>query len=161
MGGAHGGGVEVVVEGVGPEEDFGCGRRECGTAVAAAACVAGEAAVGSEGFCEAREAALRMDVESFLDEGADDWRVVDGVDEARGEGGEVGEAIDAAEGVVGERAGFAFVVMSEELGLVGGHVDGDGALALAGFAGEAEIEGFLDLFVLPLIGEDLTLHQLP
>ena len=32
---------------------------------------------------------------------------------------------------------------------------------LAGFAGEAEVEGLFDLFVLPLVGEDFALHQLP
>ncbi len=31
----------------------------------------------------------------------------------------------------------------------------------AGLAGEAEVEGFFDLFVLPLVGEDLALHELP
>ena len=36
----------------------------------------------------------------------------------------------------------ALVVMREELGLVGRHVDVDGAIALAAFAGQAEIEGF-------------------
>ena len=51
--------------------------------------------------------------------------------------------------------------MGEELGLVGGDVDGDGALGLAGFAGEAEVERFFDLLILPLVGEDFALHQLP
>ena len=73
----------------------------------------------------------------------------------------MGEAVDAGEGVVGEGAGLAFVVVGEELGLVGGHVDGDGALGFAGFAGEAEVEGLFDLLVLPLVGKDLVLHELP
>ncbi len=91
----------------------------------------------------------------------EDGGVVDGVDEARGEGGEAGEDVDAAEGVVEEGAAGAFVVVGEELGLVGGHVDGDGALGFAGFAGEAEVEGFADLLVGPLVGEDFVLHELP
>ena len=36
-----------------------------------------------------------------------------------------------------------------------------GTLGLAGFAGEAEIEGLFDLLILPLVGEDFALHQLP
>jgi len=52
-------------------------------------------------------------------------------------------------------------VVGEKLGFVGGHVDGDGTLGLAGFAGEAEVEGLFDLLVLPLVGEDLALHELP
>ena len=68
------------------------------------------------------------------------------------------KTVDAAEGVVGEGAGVVFVVVGEELGLVGGHVDGDGALGLAGFAGEAEVEGLFDLFIFPLAGKDFALH---
>ncbi len=79
----------------------------------------------------------------------------------RGEGGEAGEDVDAAEGVVEERARGVFVVVGEEFGLVGGHVDGDGALGFAGFAGEAEVEGFANLLVGPLVGEDFVLHELP
>ncbi len=73
VGGAHGGGVEVVVEGVGPEEDFGGFACKGGAAVAIAAGVVGEAAVGSEGFGEAREGSVGVDVEDFFDEGARGW----------------------------------------------------------------------------------------
>ncbi len=149
VGGSHGGGVEVVVEGVGPEEDVGGGGG------------LGGAGFAGEGFAEAGEGSVGVDVEEGFDDFADAGGVVDGVDEARREGGEVGPEVDASEGVVGERAVGAFVVVGEELGLVGGHVDGDGALGLAGFAGEAEVEGFADLLVLPLLGEDFALHELP
>ncbi len=46
MGGAHGGGVEVVVEGVGPEKNLGGFGGQGDAAVFAAAGIAGEAAVG-------------------------------------------------------------------------------------------------------------------
>ena len=149
VGGSHGGGVEVVVEGVGPEEDVCRGGG------------LGGAGLAGEGFGEAGEGAVLVDVEDGFDELADDGGVVDGVDEAGREGGEVRPEVDAAEGVVAQGAVAALVVVGEELGLVGGHVDGDGALALAGLAGEAEVEGLLDLLVLPLVGEDFALHQLP
>ena len=58
--------MEVVVEGVGPEEDFGGSVGKCGATIAAAACVAGETAVGSEGFGEAGESALRVEGEDVL-----------------------------------------------------------------------------------------------
>ena len=161
VGSAHGGGVKVVVEGVGPEKYFGGGAGECGAAVAAAASIAGEAAVRGEGFGEAREGSLWVDVEDFFDESAGDRSVVYGVDEVGREGCETSEDVDAAEGVVREWAGFAFEVVGKEFGFVGGHVDGDGALALAGFAGEAEIEGLFGLFVLPLVGENFALHEFP
>ena len=153
--------MEVVVEGVGPEEDFGGSVVKCGATVAAAACVAGETAVGSEGFGEAREGALRVDVEHFFNEAVKDGGVVDGVDEIWGEGCEASEDVDPAEGIVRQRAGFVFVMVGEKFSLVGGHVDGDGALGFAGFAGEAGVERLPDLFVLPLVGKDLTLHEFP
>ena len=43
VGGSHGGGMEVVVEGVGPEEDFGGFGWKRDAAVTVAACVAGGA----------------------------------------------------------------------------------------------------------------------
>ena len=161
VGGSHGGGVEVVVEGVGPEEDFGGFWCERDAAIAVTAGVAGETAVGCEGFGEAGEGSVGMDVEDFFDDGADDGCVVDGVDSARGQGGDAGELIDAAEGVVEERARGGFEVMGEEFSLVGGHVDRDWALGFAGLAGEAEIERLANLVVGPFVGEDFVLHELP
>src|SRR5487761_1121570 len=114
-----------------------------------------------EGSGEARHRAFAMDMERGFDEVTDEWRVIDGVDDTGGDGGETGPAVDASEGVVKERAGALFEVVGEELSLVGGHVYAGGALALAGLAGEAEIERFPYLFVLPLVGEDFALHQLP
>ena len=102
-----------------------------------------------------------MDVEDLFDDGAEDGGVVDGVDDAWGVAGEAREDVDAAEGVVRERTGFVFVVVSEEFGLVRSHVDGDRALGFAGLAGETGVERLLDLFVLPLVGKDLTLHEFP
>ncbi len=96
-----------------------------------------------------------------FDDAAEQGRVVDGVDEAGSDGGEARPSIDAAEGVVGERTGLIFVVVREELGFVCGQIDADGALALAGLAGEAEVERLFDLVVLPLVGENFALHQLP
>src|ERR1700692_2895603 len=88
-------------------------------------------------------------------------RAIEQVHDAGCDRGDARPASDAAEGVVRERARLPLVVMGEELRLVGGHVDRDWALALAGLATEAEIERLLDLLVPPLVRQDLTLHQLP
>ena len=69
--------------------------------------------------------------------------------------------IHEAEGVVVERMEMALIVVREELGLPCGHVDVDGAFGFAGFAGEAEIERFVDFAVAPSIGKDIALHHLP
>ena len=100
-------------------------------------------------------------MEGSVGEAAEDGVCAESVSEGRDVRGDAGPDVDAAEGVVGERAQAAFVVVGEEFGLIGGHVDGDGALGLAGFAGEAEVEGLFDLFVAPLVGKDLALHELP
>ena len=62
--------------------------------------------------------------------------------------------IDVAEGIGAARADAAFIIMREELGLVGGDVHVDGAIALASLAGEAEIERLLDFFAAPAIADD-------
>src|ERR1700733_10989829 len=105
MSGTHGGWMEVVIEGVGPEKNFGGGRGECGAAVTAAARVAGQTAVGSEGFGEAREGGLRGGGKRFFDEGVRDGGVFEASYEMSVEAGETGEDVDAAEGVVRERTG--------------------------------------------------------
>ena len=51
--------------------------------------------------------------------------------------------VDVAKSVGAARAHAVFVIMREKFGFVGGDVDADGAIALAAFAGEAEIERLL------------------
>src|ERR1700751_2554638 len=60
-----------------------------------------------------------------------------------------------------DRAKSAFVIVREELRLVGGEIDGDGAIAFAPFAGETEVEGFFHLFTAPTVANDFTLGHLP
>ena len=88
-------------------------------------------------------------------------RGVDRIDHTRSKRGETRQYIDSPKGVVRERPAPAFIEVREELRLIGCHIDADRALALAGFTGEAKVERFLDLFVLPLIRQYLALHQLP
>ena len=58
--------------------------------------------------------------------------------------------------VVGCRADTVFVVVVQEFRLVGGHVDPDGAVAGAGFAGQAQIEGIPNCFGSPAVGDHLA-----
>ncbi len=56
----------------------------------------------------------------------------------------------------------AFVVVREKFGFVGGDVDADGTIALASFAGEAEIEGLLHFFAPPSVARSTSpLRHLP
>jgi hypothetical protein len=54
----------------------------------------------------------------------------------------------------------ALVVVREELGAVGRHVDVRGALRLAGLAGQAQVERPLDRLVFPAVLHDLALKEL-
>ena len=103
---------------------------------------------------EAGQRALLGDAEDGLDGVRDSWRgerkVREARSEARNQRREVREAIHEAEGVVLGLAEAVAVVVGEKFGLIGGDVDVDGALALAGFAGEAEVEGFAYAVVVPV-----------
>ena len=70
-------------------------------------------------------------------------------------GDRAGGAGQPAEGQVGPGAAplAALPVVGEELGLVGGHVDVGRAVALAALAGQAQVEGVLDLFAAPAVGD--------
>jgi hypothetical protein len=86
--------------------------------------------------------------------------------DAGDEGGGERQAIHKSEGVVLGFSETVAVVVGEEFCFVGGDVDVDGALALAGFAGEAEVEGFADGVVLPICGltlgpQDFAFEKLP
>ena len=58
------------------------------------------------------------------------------------------------------RPGVLLVIVREEFGLVGRHVGMGGAVALAAFAGEAPVEGLLDLLALPAAFHYLALKHL-
>ena len=74
--GTHGGGMEVVVEGVGPEKDVGGAIR------------GGYLTLACERFGEGGKGALVMDVKERFDCSTDDWGVVDRVDHAGRDAGE-------------------------------------------------------------------------
>ena len=69
--------------------------------------------------------------------------------------------IDVAEGVGVQGTDAALVVVREEFGFIGRQIHRDRAIALAAFAGEAEIKGVLDLFALPAVADDFSLGHLP
>ena len=94
--------MEVVIEGVRPEEDLG------GSVLSAGPTFAGE------GFGEAREASFSVNVKQRLDCATQDGSVVDGVDEAWSEAGEACPNVDPPEGVVGERAQGSLIMMGQK-----------------------------------------------
>lgn len=73
----------------------------------------------------------------------------------------MGPAVHESEGVVVKRMESAFVMVGEEFSLPCGHVDVDGALDLAGFAGEAQVQRLFHFGAVPAVLDDVALHHLP
>ena len=81
--------------------------------------------------------------------------------EARCERRKPRPAVHKAEEIVRQRMGPAFVMLSEKLRFVSSHVYLHRTFALARLAGEAEIQRFMHLLVLPLVWQSIALHQFP
>src|SRR5690349_10554007 len=62
-------------------------------------------------------------------------------------------AANLAECGVVQRTRIVLVIVRQKLSLVAGHVDPDGAIALASFAGKAKVKRRLNIFVAPLAGD--------
>src|SRR5208337_3839096 len=77
---------------------------------------------------------------------------------ARRKRGEPRPLIDHAESVRTNWAEPAYVVVRQEFGLIRRYVDVDRALRLAGFASEAQVEGFLYIFIPPAIPQHFALE---
>jgi hypothetical protein len=88
-------------------------------------------------------------------------RVAHGIDKPWYEGGQARPFVHHAKGAVVERSRVSRVVVVQELGLVGGHIDVDRAFAFADFAGQAEIKRFFNLIVFPAAFDGLALEHLP
>ena len=69
--------------------------------------------------------------------------------------------VDPAHGIGVPGPQPAFVIVREKLGLVRRHVDIDRTIALAAFAGQAQIERFADRLALPAVGQHVAVEHLP
>ena len=109
---------------------------------------------------EAREIAAPVEATQPLHRGAQHRRVRHAVQHAGCERCEPGEDREPTHRVVRRRAEPARVVVSQELGLVGRHVDVDRAIAQAALAGEAQVERVPDGFGAPPFGDHVALQHL-
>jgi hypothetical protein len=143
--------AEVIVPGVGKEYHF-----------AGVACVTGLLfqPVYNCLLDELRDLPRLRDEQDGLRDGTQ-RRVVHGIDKPWYEGGQARPFVHHAKGAVVERSRVSRVVVVQELGLVGGHIDVDRAFAVADFAGQAEIKRFFNLIVFPAAFDDLALGHLP
>src|SRR5215467_6368233 len=143
---------EVIIEGVGPEED----RR------ATRICRLMPSEPVFERFgSEGRNSPLERHTGDQFGDIAKEWKLRREVRQARGIRCQPGPKIDVAEGVGTHRPPPPFVVVGEELRLVGCDVDANRAIALTTFAGEAQVKRILDMLILPPFGDDFTLRHLP
>ncbi|RDI21095.1 hypothetical protein DEU38_11536 [Rhodococcus sp. AG1013] len=142
--------VEVVVEGVGPQHD----------SPAAATGGFGTICLGEAGRRERGEGAPGVDTGGAGGDPGEARRVGERIHRARRRGGRTGPQRQPSHRVVGQRTRPVPVVVVEELGLVGGHVDADGAVPFASLAGQAQIQGVADRGRAPAVGDDVPLDHL-
>ncbi len=130
-------GGQVIGEGVRPQYDFTPQPGKPGIAA------------GRPGLQrltgEQRDAAAPVDPAHGGQRVAQDGCLGDRVDQPRGPGGDLGHRGQPAHRVVRPRAQAAGVVVGQELGLHGGHVDLDRAVLLAALAGQAQVQRVADL----------------
>ena len=176
-GGDGGGGQEVVVEGVGPEEDLGerarrplDSRRDAGATRSFPARRPAAVPMGYlltlppllkrlRGKC--REAAVGMDSGCQLRQIAQAGKLRRQIYQTRHVRRRSYPQIEIRQRPCVQRAAVRFVIMRQEFGFVGGYVDADGAIAFATFAGKTKIERFLDGFILPSVPDHVALGHLP
>src|SRR4051794_34172416 len=143
---------EVVIECVGPENDF----------LRAIAPVASLSKPGLESFGrECGDPPLLRYTRCQLRKTAQSGELGEKVDEAGSERGQPRPLIDPSKGVGGNGAHASLPVVGKEFGFVCGHVDVDGAVAFASLASEAKIECLLDVLVTPAVADDFAIHHLP
>src|SRR5581483_105895 len=75
--------------------------------------------------------------------------------------GQLRPNIDVAESVGAKRARSMIVIVGEKFGLVGGNINPDGAIALAAFASQTEIERFFNMLVPPATLNDIPFGHFP
>ena len=75
------------------------------------------------------------------------------VHEAGNDRGEARKDVNIPEDEFTRRSQTTLVVVREKFRLVSGHIYAHGAIAFASFAGEAQVQRFLDSFVLPAVAD--------
>src|SRR5581483_3232755 len=71
------------------------------------------------------------------------------INQAGSDGGQPRPDVDIRKRVCAAGTPTSFVVVGEELGLIGGDIDTDRAIALTALAGDAQVERILDVLILP------------
>ncbi len=109
---------------------------------------------------ERREFALVRDAAEALRQRGDGAGPQCRVGEAGKPGGQPGPQRQETQGVVARGAHLARVMVVQELRLVGGHVDVDGAVGETPLARQAQVEGVADLGGVPTVGDRLAAQHL-
>ena len=138
-------GVQVVGEGVRPEHHL--------SSFAGPAGPTGPVGVGEPVVGEVRHRPVRLDAAGPLREPRQGAGVRDRVDGPRRERSEPCPQRQPTHRVVRRGPQPVLVVVGQELGLVGGHVHVDRAVALAALAGQAQVEGVANGCRAPAVGD--------
>ena len=64
-------------------------------------------------------------------------------------------------GIVPKRTTLPFIIVGQELGLIGRDIDAYRTVFFASFAGETKVKRRFHVDILPAITDDFALHHLP
>ena len=143
---------EVVVEGVRPE--YYAAKLPRSGARAWSIEPLDKRSVGKAGHL----ARLRNSTRCF-DEARDERRMRGKVDEARRRRRKARPEVDESHGVGRRRTDAVFVIVRQEFGFAGRHVDADRAIAFAPFTRETQIERVFYVFVVPAADQRIALEH--
>src|SRR5450759_377163 len=109
------------------------------------------------GTSKPRHAPLRRQMQYALQDVPETRRIGKEICKPRNIRSELRPAIDHAKSVSMQWPALVFIIVSQEFRLVRGYIHVRRAFRLARFAGQAQVEGFLDVLVFPTVTHHLTL----
>src|SRR5690606_39042346 len=108
---------------------------------------------------EGRQTSLRRDVEQALHQRRREWTAQRKTGDSSNAAAEPAPLADQPECVGVQWTEAPAVIVREELGLVGGDVDVDGAFALAALAGQAQVKRLLHRGLIEPAGDHIALKE--
>jgi hypothetical protein len=142
---------EVIIEGIGPEQHL----RPPDVAWAALAEPLRQRLRG-----KGRQPPLRRNAAEPFGNAAQPTSLREDIGHAWHERRQTGPPVDQAHRIGLTRSYPPGIVMRQKFGLVGGHIDLHGAVALAALAGQAQVERFAHVLTPPAVGERVALKHL-
>src|SRR6185503_20860301 len=143
---------EIVVERVCPQKDLGPGTRSRPALMKPILEGLGR---------ERRNLPFLWNTRGHLRQRPKPWQLREQVRESRSPRRQPRPFVDPSKCIGVNRTHPSLPVMREEFRFAGRHVHIDGTISLAALARQAQVKGFLHVFVPPTLANDVAMHHLP